>query len=86
MHHEFAETYRVNFVEDLSLKQDYEKMPNGYWGLSVDDMSTKIYPFKKFQGAVVRRLTRYSDFSFDPIDEKALTEMPARRKCVRMLI
>ena len=61
----------VNFVEDLSLKQDYEKMPNGYWGLSVDDMSTKIYPFKKFQGAVVRRLTRYSDFSFDPIDEKA---------------
>lgn len=60
----------VNFVEDLSLKQDYQQMPNGYWGLTVDDMSTKIYAFKNTQGAVVRRVTRYSDFSFDPIEEK----------------
>ena len=57
----------VNFVEDLSLKQDFERMPNGYWGLAVDDMTTKIYPFKNLQGAIVRRVTRYSDFSFEPI-------------------
>ncbi len=59
----------VNFVEELSLKQDFQQMPNGYWGLAVDDMSTKIYPFKNWQGAVVRRVTRYSDFSFAPIPE-----------------
>ena len=59
----------VNFVEDLSLRQDFERMPNGYWGLAVDDMSTKIYPFKKLQGAIVRRTTRYSDFSFAPIPD-----------------
>ena len=60
----------VNFVENLSLKQDYQKMPNGCWGLTVDDMSTKIYAFKNVQGAAVRRVTRYSDFSFAPIDEE----------------
>lgn len=60
----------VNFVEDLTIKQDYKQMDNGYWGLAIDDMSTKIYPFKNLQGAIVRRVTRYSDFSFNPIAEK----------------
>lgn len=59
----------VNFVENFSLTQDYQKLPNGEWGLIVDDMSTDIYPIKSLQGAVIRRVTRYSDFSFAPIPD-----------------
>lgn len=59
----------VNFVENFSLTQDYQKLPNGEWGLIIDDMSTDIYPVKSLQGAVVRRITRYSDFSFAPIPD-----------------
>lgn len=59
----------VNFVDDLSLTQDYTKASNGNMVLVVDDMSTEIYPFKDLQGAIVRRVTRYSGYSFDPIPD-----------------
>ncbi len=59
----------VNFVENFSLTQDYQRLPNGEWGLIIDDMSTGIYPVKALQGTVVRRITRYSDFSFAPISD-----------------
>lgn len=59
----------VNFVENLSLKQDYQKVKSGNWALVEDDMSVELYPFKDKQGALVRRITRYSDFSFSPIPD-----------------
>ncbi len=58
----------VNFVENMQVKQDFQRMPDGQWVLTLDDMAVelKLYDFIPTTG-VVTRTTRLSDYSFDPI-------------------
>jgi hypothetical protein len=58
----------VNFINSLQVSQEFEEMSNGTWGLSKDDMITELAPTKKMQGIQVRRISRYSDYEFGPID------------------
>ena len=61
----------VNFVENMQVEQDYQRMPDGQWVLTQDDMTVelKLYDFID-QSAVVTRTTRMKDYAFDPIDDR----------------
>ena len=50
----------VNFVENLKLTQEYTKLPNGEWALSVDDMVVELKVANFLSKALVVRTTRLS--------------------------
>lgn len=60
----------VNFVDHLSIVQDFGELPNGDRVLIQDDMIVEMKIVKFAQGFQVRRITRYADFAFDPLSDK----------------
>ena len=60
----------VNFVENVSILQEYEQLPDGQWVLTCDDMTTELRIFSFVRSAIVTRVTRLSDYAFDPIPGK----------------
>ena len=58
----------VNFVHDMKITQEFTKLPNGEWALSVDDMAAEL----KLLGAemLVTKATRYNDYAFDELPPK----------------
>lgn len=57
----------VNFVENLQVQQEYRKLPNGEWALSVDDMIVELKVNKMLSKALVIRTTRLDDYAFDEL-------------------
>ena len=60
----------VNFVENLQVQQEYRKLPNGEWALSVDDMIVELKVAKFLSKVLVIRTTRLSDYAFDPLPKQ----------------
>lgn len=60
----------VNFIEELQIRQEFTKLDNHEWILSVDDMIVEVAPVKKLPKAIVIRTTRYTDYAFNAIPEK----------------
>ena len=60
----------VNFTDNLSIVQEYVKLPNGEWVLNVDDMCVELSVVDFLTKAVVIRTTRLTDYAFDPIPDK----------------
>ncbi|MGI6222003.1 MAG: DUF5686 family protein [Prevotella sp.] len=60
----------VNFVDNLQISQKYTKLPNGEWALTDDDMIVEMSVAKFLTKALVTRVTRLSDYSFDPIQPR----------------
>ncbi len=60
----------VNFVENLRVDQEYTKLSNGEWVLSVDDMIVEMALTQFLSKAIVIRTTRLSDYAFDPLPKK----------------
>ncbi|MDR0972380.1 MAG: DUF5686 and carboxypeptidase regulatory-like domain-containing protein, partial [Prevotellaceae bacterium] len=61
----------VNYVNRLSLAQEFEQLPNGKWVVTDDDMSVELYLAKQLQGVLVERTTKYSNYSFEPFESPA---------------
>lgn len=60
----------INFVDNMIIDQKFGELPTGEWVLLEDDMLCELSYLKKVLGSYqVRRMTRYFDFSFDPIPE-----------------
>ena len=57
----------VNFVENLQVRQEYRRLPNGEWALSVDDMIVEMKIAKFLSKVLVVRTTRLSDYAFDAL-------------------
>ena len=57
----------VNFVENLQVRQEYRRLPNGEWALSVDDMIVEMKVAKFLTKALITRTTRLSDYDFQPL-------------------
>ena len=57
----------VNFVENMKVTQEFTKLPNGEWVLSVDDMFTEIKLASFLQKFAVIRNTRMTDYAFDEL-------------------
>lgn len=60
----------VNFVENLQVLQEYTRLPNGEWALSVDDMIVELKVSKYLSKAIVIRTTRLSDYAFEPLPKQ----------------
>lgn len=60
----------VNFVENLDIVQQYEQLSNGNWVLTDDDMTVDLALMKAIQGVQVKRTTKYSDYLFNPIEQR----------------
>ncbi|MBQ8607384.1 MAG: carboxypeptidase-like regulatory domain-containing protein [Bacteroidaceae bacterium] len=59
----------VNFVEEMDVLQEFQQMPDGGWGLKTDDIRLSIYLMQALQGFQIQRITRYSNYSFEELDE-----------------
>ncbi|WP_302614962.1 DUF5686 and carboxypeptidase-like regulatory domain-containing protein, partial [uncultured Bacteroides sp.] len=62
----------VNFVNRMDIVQQYEQLPNGNWVLSDDDMTVDLsWSSNKTAGGLqVERITKYSNYKFDPIEQR----------------
>ncbi len=60
----------VNFVENLDILQQFEQLPNGNWVLTDDDMTVDLHVNKLLQDIQVERTTKYTNYSFDPIEAR----------------
>lgn len=60
----------VNFVEDMKLDQEFTKLPNGEWALTVDDMAVELKINSVLGEALVTKTTRLSDYAFDELPNK----------------
>ena len=57
----------VNFVENMKVTQEFQRLPNGEWVLSVDDMFTELKVANFLQEFAVIRNTRLTDYAFDEL-------------------
>ena len=57
----------VNFVENMKVTQEFRKLPNGEWVLSVDDMFTELKVASFLTQFAVIRNTRLTDYAFDEL-------------------
>ena len=57
----------VNFVENMKVTQEFSKLPNGEWVLTVDDMFTELKVASFLQSFAVIRNTRLTDYAFDEL-------------------
>lgn len=60
----------VNFVENLDIIQEYEQLPDGTWILTDDDMVVDLNLYSFTQGLQVRRTTKYTNYTFEPIEPR----------------
>ena len=60
----------VNYVENMRIIQQFQQLPTGEQVLVRDDMLVELKVVNFFQKFMVKRLTEYSNFSFEPIPEK----------------
>ena len=65
-------TSDVNWVENLKCIQEFTKLDNGEWVLSVDDMIAELKVVKFFSKFIVIRTTRRTDFDFNEIAKPLL--------------
>ncbi len=63
----------VNFVERMSVVQDFTTLPTGERVLTVDDMTVELALFDFIQKGIVTRTTRLSNYSFDSIPDAAFS-------------
>jgi len=60
----------VNFVQELKLKQEFTKQPNGVWARTMDQVTVDFSILKKGTGIYGTRTATYRDFIFDkPVEE-----------------
>ncbi|MBQ7425975.1 MAG: carboxypeptidase-like regulatory domain-containing protein [Prevotella sp.] len=57
----------VNFVENMQIVQEFTKLPNGEWVLTIDDMFTELKLASFLQTFAVIRNTRITDYAFDEL-------------------
>lgn len=61
----------VNFVNNMDIVQEYEQLPNGNWVLSADEMCVDLaWSSSASNGLQVERTTKYTNYKFDPIEER----------------
>ncbi len=65
----------VNFVKDVRILQEYDRLPDGQWVLTRDDMTTDLELVSFLRSATVTRITRLSDYSFEPLPNKLFRGM-----------
>lgn len=66
-----SKNINVNFVQKLSLQQEFAKQPNGVWARIKDQVTVDFSILKRGTGIYGTRTAMYRDFSFDkPMGEE----------------
>ena len=65
-------TSDVNWVENMKCIQEFDKLENGEWVLTIDDMFVELKVAKFLSKFIVIRTTRRTDFAFDEIPKPLL--------------
>ena len=60
----------VNFVENMQVTQEYQRLPDGQWVQTVDDMATELKLFSFVRSVLITRTTRLSEYAFEPLPNK----------------
>ena len=60
----------VNFVNNVSILQEYNKLPDGQWVLTKDDMTTELELLSFVRSLTCTRTTRMNEYAFTPIPKK----------------
>ena len=60
----------VNFVNNVSILQEYDKLPDGQWVLTKDDMTTELELLSFVRSLTCTRTTRMNEYAFNPIPKK----------------
>lgn len=66
----FPQRSDVNFVEQMNIIQEYNRLPTGEYVLTDDKMIVQLVVVKSLQKFQVERTTKYNDYAFEPIPEK----------------
>lgn len=59
----------VNFVDEIEILQEFQPLPDGGWGIKTDDMRINLSVVKALQAFQIQRVTRYTNYSFEPLEE-----------------
>ncbi|MDE7456574.1 MAG: DUF5686 and carboxypeptidase regulatory-like domain-containing protein [Prevotella sp.] len=65
----------VNFVNNVKIVQEYERLADGQWVLTHDDMTTELGLLNSLNSFNVSRTTRLSDYAFTPIPKRLFKGM-----------
>lgn len=65
----------VNFVNNVKIVQEYERLADGQWVLTHDDMTTELVLLNSLNSFNVSRTTRLSDYAFTPIPKRLFKGM-----------
>ncbi len=60
----------VNFVDNIKVIQEFTKLSDGQWALTVDDMVAEMKISEKSLKMLVIRSTRMSDYAFDELPKQ----------------
>lgn len=63
----------VNFVDGMTVTQEFGQQANGQWTLTADDMAVELSLFSFLQKAIVVRHTRLGHYEFSPIPDGAFS-------------
>ena len=58
----------VNFVDEIDILQEFQQLPDGSWGMKTDDLRVNLSLVDMLQGVQVQRTTRYTGYSFAPLE------------------
>ena len=56
----------LNFVEQMSIEQDFERLPDGTRLITKDDITVEFRLISNTQGLYARRINTYRKYNFDP--------------------
>lgn len=70
VHLSIPQRSEINFIRNMAIDQQYLKLPSGEWVLNKNDMIAELTLVGTFGKALVNRVSRHNDFSFEPIDDK----------------
>ena len=70
----------LNYVENMYLEQDYERLPDGTRVKTKDDAIIEFRVMPSTQGLYARRMTTYDKFSFTPPDDLSVYDFEGREK------
>ena len=77
----------INFVDNMIIEQRFGELSTGDWVLLEDDMVSEMTFWSKLLGSyMVRRTTRYYDFSFDPIPDRLFKKKGSEIKDVNAMM
>lgn len=75
---DFPPNINLNFVDNMSIEQTFDRAPDGTRLLTRDDIVVEFKLTSKSKGLYARRTTVYSDFSFEPPADLSIFDHPAK--------